>query len=202
MSWRTSTTLLDALLSSEAHRSWERIVEHFRQPIALLGRKMGLSPEDAEDAAQESLIACANSLRNGRYRRSEGRLNQWLFGIARRQIRNTRRETWRKKAGQFGARTSFWSNLPQQNPNLLGADDEPSWEQTVLQACEERVRAQEPPVVIAAFDSIVYGKKKPAEVARQLGVTVKWVYNAKHRVLKRIRTLADLRGASTRPSRT
>lgn len=44
---------------------------------------------------------------------------------------------------------------------------------------------------MAAFELSVRGDGKPAAVAEELGVSVKSVYNARHRILKRLRELRE-----------
>ena len=48
-------------------------------------------PAGSNTLAQETLTAFATADRDGGYRRERGRLRQWLFGIARKQVVNWHR---------------------------------------------------------------------------------------------------------------
>ena len=50
--------------------------------------RFNLKRADAQDAAQQTLIAFCNAYQQDKYQKEKGRLRVWLFGIARNQIRN------------------------------------------------------------------------------------------------------------------
>ncbi len=190
MHWRTTTTLLNGLSSSGSNPAWSRLNCQFHTPLVDLGRHMGLPLPEAEDAAQETLTAFSVAYRSGRYDRSKGRLSKWLFGIAVRQIRHARRKLARREAALLspGAapRGAF---LPVDSAGSPADALEETWELALLKACQDRVRREVQPRVFQAFAMVVHEGQSPAGAADQLGVPVKWVYNAKHRVLRRIRAL-------------
>ena len=82
MDWITTSTILEGLKEFEGGDAWERLVERFRRPIVSFIRDLGLAESDAEDVAQETLIAFAEAYREGKYDPAKGRLSHWLFGIA------------------------------------------------------------------------------------------------------------------------
>src|SRR5262245_20228354 len=88
--WITTSTILGGLRDFADRAAWERFVERFRAPIVRLARGQGLALADAEDVAQETLLAFADGFRAGRYDVETGRLSRWLFGIAYRQILRVR----------------------------------------------------------------------------------------------------------------
>lgn len=188
MEWRTTSTILAGLRAAD-EGAWGRFVDRFRAPVLGFHRRLGLGAQDAEDATQETLLAVAESLREGRYRREAGRLSHWLFGIAYRQALRERRRAARRPGNiaTAGDGTTFWSGLPDE----AGAAEiwDLEWERAVLQACLERVRSEFEARTVRAFEMAVRDERSPAEVAASLGEPVKMVYNAKHRVLKRIREL-------------
>lgn len=200
MEWLTTSTILERLRDYENRNAWDQFAERFRQPIVRFARQMGLSSTDAEDAAQETLIAFAEAYRRGQYHRDRGRLSQWLFGIAYRQSLNARRKHARNAArivrdssgaarlGEVAdeqAATSHWETV---------------WEESLLDDCLRQVRREVEPVTYRAFELSVRDGQPAADVATALEVPVKTVYNAKHRVLKRIRELrAILEDTETQP---
>lgn len=63
-------------------------------PLVAFLRGLGLSSEDAEDLAQESLLA---AFRNRHSFRGEAKLSTWVFGIAKRQWLQWRRRERRRE---------------------------------------------------------------------------------------------------------
>ena len=63
------------------------------------------------------------------------------------------------------------------------------WERFLWTHCVERARYEFQPQTFQAFEWAVRGDRSADDTARDLAVSVKVVYNAKHRVLKRIREL-------------
>lgn len=186
--WTTTTTILEHLCSSDTGSTWDRFVRRFRPPVIRFARRMGLSRPDAEDVAQETLLAFAIGYRNGSYDRSRGRLSKWLFGIAQRQVLDTRRKLARRKMQiESSNGRAFWLSLHDRSTPTDAWDRE--WELACLQTCLDRVRSEVRPATFRLFELVVYGRYSPADTASALGISVKAVYNAKHRVLKRIREL-------------
>jgi DNA-directed RNA polymerase specialized sigma24 family protein len=60
-----------------------------------------------------------------------------------------------------------------------------------MRECLERASREFEPQTFRALELAVQGTGSATEVAQELGVPVKTVYNAKHRVLKRIRELRE-----------
>lgn len=186
--WLTTSTILQGLRDYNNQSAWQRLTERFQSPIVAFVRRMGLSPADADDVAQETLIAFAQALRNGQYDRNAGRLSRYLFGIAYRQALGARRAIARRSpaAGSSGLCGPL-SQLEDEQAAATSWDQE--WEQALLTQCIEQVRREVEPVTLRAFELVVREERSPAEAAELLGVPIKLVYNAKHRVLKRIREL-------------
>lgn len=189
MDWLTTSTVLRELRDFSNRAAWEQFAERFRRPIVSFARTLGLSTIDAEDVAQETLLAFAEAFRRGQYDRAKGRLSRWLFGIAYRQALNERRSGARAAARGAGGSDpdAILRNVPDEDAATVSWDHE--WEQALLQQCLDQVRDEVEPVTFRAFELVVRGERSPAEAAAELGVPIKLIYNAKHRVLKRIREL-------------
>ena len=187
--WLTTSTILHGLRDYDNRAAWERLAERFRRPIIAFVRRMGLSEADSDDVAQETLIAFAQACRNGQYDAGAGRLSRYLFGIAYRQALAARRRIAREPAGMGDSSgdSAFWASVPDERTASVTWDAE--WERALLQQCIERVRAEVEPLTLRAFELVVWHERSAAEAAAELGVPIKLVYNAKHRVLRRIREL-------------
>ncbi|MBX3373702.1 MAG: RNA polymerase sigma factor [Phycisphaeraceae bacterium] len=178
--------MLAGLVASD-NDAWRDFTGRFRQPIVRFARSLGLSGAAAEDVAQETLIAFADQVRRGRYDRARGRLSRWLFGIAYRQALNERRAGARRAARTAPADSHLVDSLPDEQSATRTWDR--LWERSVLEQCLQQVRGEVDPDTFRAFELVIRDEKSPADAASILGRPVKLVYNAKHRVLKRIREL-------------
>lgn len=185
MEWVTTTTILDGLRDFSNETAWGRLAARFRGPVVRFARQMGLRADLAEDVAQETLLAFAQAYRRGAYVREQGRLSRWMFGIAFRQALAARRAAARQEVGA--------------DPAPLAAIEETAasqtwdreWEQALLEQCLQQARSEFELPTWRAFEATVRDGVPVDEAAAQLGVTLKSVYNARHRVLKRIRELRD-----------
>lgn len=192
MTWITTATVLANLRDYENRDAWSSFADRFRQPVVSFARSMGLAPIDAEDVAQETLLAFAEAYREGRYDPSKGRLSRFLFGIAYRQSLKFRRVAGHP--GPAGVNiahggTGFWSEIPDEVTASGVWDTE--WEQQLLDRCMTQAKVEFEPETFRAFEMTVRDERAPADVAAVLNISVKSVYNAKHRVLKRIRELRE-----------
>ncbi|MCS7034957.1 MAG: sigma-70 family RNA polymerase sigma factor [Phycisphaerae bacterium] len=192
MTWLTTATVLQKLRDFDNREAWESFADRFRQPVVSFARSMGLPPVDAEDVAQETLLAFAEAYRKGNYDPSKGRLSRFLFGIAYRQSLRARRQ--REQQGGLTVRlpsggSGVWAEIPDEETASGIWDTE--WERCALERCLQQARSEFEPETFRAFELTVREEMTPAETARRLGIPVKSVYNAKHRVLKRIRELRE-----------
>lgn len=184
MEWITTTTVLHDLKDFANQDAWGRFVGRFSRPIAAFGRSMGLGGTDAEELAQQTLAEFARAYGDGRYDRERGRLSSWLFAIAYRQGLKLLREAARRPA--TGEDTQI-GRAPAEDEAAHAWEAE--WEGEVLGQCIEQARREVEPVTFAAFELVVQRGLEPSQAATHLGVPVKSIYNAKHRVLRRIREL-------------
>jgi len=188
MDWITTSTILQDLTDFNNRTAWDRFARRFCGPITRFARQLGLSQADAEEAAQETLLAFAEAFRKGQYDRNRGRLSRWLFGIAFRQVQAKKRSVIRRSAqSTHAAGAPIWQDVADETSAVASWDRE--WEQSLLSMCLERVRQQVEPATMHAFDLVMRDGQSPAKAADILGVPVRSVYNAKYTVLTRLRAL-------------
>jgi len=188
MTWLTTATVLQKLHDFGNREAWDSFAERFRRPVVSFARGMGLKQADAEDVAQETLLAFAEAFRRGQYDPNKGRLSRFLFGIAYRQSLRARRSGVGTGVRDVNVgESAFWSEVPDEQAATGIWDTE--WERSVLDTCLHQVKQEFEPQTYRAFDAVVREERSPEEAAATLGISVKSVYNAKHRILKRIREL-------------
>lgn len=192
MEWVTTTTILDRLHDAQDDTAWNRFLERFRTPIISFCRKLGLSSSDAEDVAQETLLAFLESYRKKAYKRGRGRLSHYLFGIAHNKILLARRKiaAQERQVGHSDEGTGFWSAVP--DPSAAEDAWEREWREAVLSQCLDQIRREVSFQTFEAFRLVVFEQMEPAAVAERLEMTRNAVFIAKHRVGNRLRDLCAL----------
>lgn len=188
MEWNTTSTVLAKLHAGDEQSAWELFVGHFRDTLVRFAERMGLARADAQDAAQETLVAFVEGYRGGRYDRTRGRLKSWLFGIARRQVLALRQRHLADRRMRPAADSPPIEAV--QATTDSGEDLwEEEWRRTVYGRSLERVREEVTPETFEVFRSIVFEQESTAEICRRFGIARTKVYNVKHRVSRRLAEL-------------
>jgi RNA polymerase sigma-70 factor (ECF subfamily) len=151
-------------------------------------RRAKLQPEDAADVVQEVLAAVAKSVGAYQPLESGGGFRAWLWGITRHRLL----DFFRRLRDTPQAEGGTWA---QQQMALLPGDPESSSSDASAPAKDplwhkalELVRAEFEPNTWQAFWHVAVDGRRPADVAQDLGMTVHAVYQAKARVLRKLRT--------------
>ncbi len=182
---RTTTALLEGLQDPADEETWRAFDERFRPILIAFGRRLDLAPEDAADAAQETLARFVKSYRSGKYDRNRGRLRSWIIGIARHCISDIKHR--RAKAPQRGM--SAIQDVPDESKLTIMWDEECRHEILRQGMRELRRDTKTEAGTIQAFELLAFEGLRAADVAARLSVTLNDVYLAKHRCLKRLREI-------------
>ena len=188
---QTTTALLEGLLDPADEETWRAFDARYRPILIAFGRRLGLPPEDAADAAQETLTRFVKSYRGGKYDRGRGRLHSWITGIARNCIADVRQR--RAVHGrQLGM--SAIAELPDPATMTRIWDEEREQELLRRGLVELRQQTKTEAPTIRAFEMLALDGRPPTEVAAELDLTLNDVYLAKHRCLKRLRAILSRLG--------
>jgi len=183
----TSTTLLEGLRDPGNRTVWLDFVERYRPLVVGYGRRAGLSNDDAEDLAQQSLLAFSQAYRDEKYERARGRLRDWLFGIVANQLKNQRRA--RARRAERLPETRSGEPVEVAGESELEHLWEDEWQSAVARECLAQVRREVSATTYRAFELYALGDRPAEEVARELDLSPDAVYGAKRRILRRIRAL-------------
>ncbi len=197
--WRTTTHILSVLAGGpnipreEADSAWRVLNRRFFRPIAAFSRRIGLRAADAEDVAQETLLTFLEKHRAGAFDRSKGRLTNWLFGVAQNKARKVRdRHRTVDISAQSGGGTGFFEGQ-YDSVDAIERIWEEEWTRHMLEVALRRVRPEFSAETFRMFEMASLKSRKPSDVAIELGTEAQAVYDAKHRVLKKLREVrADL----------
>ena len=185
----TNTSLLDGLRDPTNRTVWQGFVERYRPLIERFALRRGFDEADAQDVAQQTLIAFCIAYQEGKYDRDKGRLRFWLFGIARNQIRTLRKRPRREvQTTDETSQTGLINRIPDDDSDMEKHWDE-EWRAAVLRQCLDEVRREFDAKSIEAFELFAWKGLPAQQVGECLGLTPNAVFIVKHRIMKRIKEL-------------
>ena len=82
----TDHDLLNRVRRSTDEAAWSQFVEFYRKPIIDHCRGYGLTPDQAEEVAQDCFIRCFRYLPTFKYSEAVGRFRSWLNLMVNQQI--------------------------------------------------------------------------------------------------------------------
>jgi RNA polymerase sigma-70 factor (ECF subfamily) len=184
----TSLSLLERLRQAgSGHPDWQRLDTLYRPLIhSWLTRVPGLGAE-ADDLTQEVLLVLVGELPRFE-RRRDGSFRAWLRQITVNRIRGWLHGRRRRPqpAAAAGETDTFLARLADPNSDLSRQWDE-DHDRHVFGKLLAVVRPDFQPLTWEAFTRFALDGRPAAEVAAELGTTEEMVFQAKFRVLKRLR---------------
>jgi len=190
MDTQTSTSLLEAIRDMNDDQAWNRFADRYRPMLIAFALRMRLDLNDAQDLAQEVLLAFVQSYAMGKYDRNKGRLRNWLFGICHRKMT----DYFRKRARDASlvrqhADNGLWESLVSSEKAESVWEEE--WRQSVFRACVDEISRRLSPRTFAAFDLYFLRDWPVEEVAKHLNMTPASVYKAKHAAMNKVRAIQN-----------
>jgi RNA polymerase sigma-70 factor, ECF subfamily len=184
MEWKTTTQLLENLKNSNDTADWSCFRDYFYPVIVRFAKRLGLTPDDAEDAAQETIIAFLKAYRTDKYHRQQGKLSHWVMGVARNVIRSHYRK-------QSKSRPDSMTAIPEEieDEDSVRHTWQTEWRKVLLQRCLIQARKEFDAKTFLAFELYALQGKPAAQVCEELNLSANAVYIAKNRVLTKIRLL-------------
>ena len=187
----TSLSLLNRLRHSAESKAWARLQQIYRPLIYKWLLQYDLQASDADDLAQEVLLAVSKDIDSFDHSGRAGAFRAWLKGI----LVNRLREFWRKRKRQ--PKATGGSDIDQRLTEL----DDPASQATliwnrehdhhVLKQLMEIVAPQFEVKTWEAFLKTTIEGQKANVVAAELRLSLNAVFVAKSRVMSRLRQEAD-----------
>ncbi len=183
----TSTLLLDGLRDPNNHVLWSQFDARYRPVLEGVGVKMGLTRDEATDAAQQTMAEFASAYRANKYQRGRGRLRSFLLGIARFRI-----------ADALRARAKHKTQRGESGLLDMGVRDKAmaeAWEHARLKVIVEEGLKQLRETTrlsednLHAFELLVVKGMAPEHVAASCNITTAQVYVIKNRVSAKLREI-------------
>ncbi len=176
--------------------AWNRIVNLYTPLIDYWIRQRGISGHDLENIRQEVFVRLAKSLT--RFSKSEGgSFRGWLRTITGNLINNRSRD--REPPGMGGTVAQqmiqeIESNLPELH-SLFDtlSKDHPVETKIIFGRIMDWIATHHSPQQATVFRKLVLEGQSPAEIAREMNISVNIVYQTKSRILARVRdAFADI----------
>ena len=181
---RTHASMFDRLKTGEPARretEWAHFRTRYAPVVAGFARNLGVRPQDVDDVIQDVFLGFFSVSNKFAYDPAKGRFRGYLKTVTLNAIRG--RSGRRARVNEVAL-----SDLPDDAPQLDEQWDR-AWEEHVMRRAVEATRAEyaEHPQTFEAFERYALKRQRAADVAREMGIGVDSVYQAKHRVLETLR---------------
>ncbi|MEZ5327883.1 MAG: sigma-70 family RNA polymerase sigma factor [Verrucomicrobiales bacterium] len=176
----TRLSLIGRLHDWEDQSSWRRFFDIYGELLHAWCLAAGLSPTEAEEAVQDTVVSVAKAMRDGQFeRRGEGSFKAWLYGIARHRIGDKfRRRRPREIASGEVAEHATEATVEGELERLWDAEWAGHRLRRAAAATAEKVSAAQ----FQMFDLYVLREWSVDAVKSALGVSRAQIYMAKLRV--------------------
>ena len=182
----THASLLARIAGGSDTQAWREFDERYRELLWRFARSRGLQAADADDVAQEVLHALTKRLPTFEYDPAKGRFRDYLKTSAAHAV-------WKKLAELSGAAKVTGGDDP--TPDVAVIDDavdkswEAEWRQYHMRLAMARIRAEFNAQDVAAFEMYAAADQAANDVASSLNLSVDQVYQAKSRILRRLKAI-------------
>lgn len=183
----TSLSMLDGM-RKQAPEQWERFARVYSPLVREWCRRAAIDPVDTSDVQQEVFRAVAVKIADFRRDKAGDSFHGWLWGITRFKIIDHFRKLAKqpKSTGGSSARQRL-NQLPDTLPETWDDASQRSDAITIYNQILGLIKTDFQPHTWQAFWKTAVEQSPAGEVAAELGMTVGAVYNARHKVLRRVR---------------
>lgn len=183
----TSLSMLERVRASDGE-AWRRLVHLYSPLIYSWCRNSELGNEDAADVLQEVWSAVAAHVNRFHRTTDAGTFRGWLWTITRNKLRDYYRANAGKAAGVGGSSAQQQlATIPEDEPPTPAGDND-----NLMHRALEMIRGDFEPQTWRAFWRTAVDGWIAADAGAELKLSVDAVYQAKSRVLRRLRE--ELRG--------
>jgi RNA polymerase sigma-70 factor (ECF subfamily) len=186
----TRASLLVRLRDPRDSAAWAEFVDLYAPLIYQYARKQGLQDADAMDLSQEVISAVAGAVGRLEYDPDKGTFRSWLLTVLWRKLANWRRA---ERLRPHGSGDTGVQQLLNGQPDAVGneAEWEAQWQRRLFDWACGQVRREVTDNTWQAFWRTAIDDRPGKEVADALGITVAAVYQARSRVLARLKEIVQ-----------
>jgi RNA polymerase sigma-70 factor (ECF subfamily) len=179
----TRRSLLSRLKDWDDQESWRDFFQTYWKLIYSAALKAGLTPAEAEEVVQETVITMTRRIKDLKYDPALGSFKGWLLHTTRWRIADQFRK--RLPTGhheQPADRTATIERIPDPGGLDMDAIWDEEWQRNLLDAALDRVRRSVSPKQYQLFDLYVIKGWAVRKITDTVGASATQVYLAKHRV--------------------
>src|SRR5438876_619581 len=157
----TRRSLLSRLKRWDDQESWRDFFDTYWKFLYCIAIKAGLSDDDARDVVQETVVAVAKGLREGRFKAAEGSsFKAWLKLIVQRRVASHLRRprlhfAEPARGGDDTSQTSIVEKIPAPEASVVGEVWDEEWAKNLADAAIERVKRRVGAKTFQMFDLYV-----------------------------------------------
>jgi RNA polymerase sigma-70 factor (ECF subfamily) len=190
----TSSGLIDRVREHDP-LAWQRLVDLNGPLIYRWCRLTGLQSTDAADITQEVFAAVAANIAKFRREKPNDSFRGWLWTITR----NKMRDLYRRRDGKAQAKGGTealrrLAEVPEDPPESTDGDTHARADNSLEHRAMNLVRSTVEQRTWQAFWMLAIEGRSAVDVAEELGMNRRTAYEAKYRVLRRLRQ--ELQGLS------
>ncbi|MCO6047404.1 sigma-70 family RNA polymerase sigma factor [Aeoliella sp. ICT_H6.2] len=185
MNPETRASLLLRVRDPADQAAWEEFVEIYRPVILTLARRKGLQAADAEDIAQQVLVAVARAIEQREHDSQRARFRTWLHRVAQNAILNALSRGKPDRA----TGNSTEHELINEHAAVEGPDSDLlrlEHRREVFRWAARQIRGEFQPATWDAFWLTAVEDRPVDEVANRLAKSPGAIYAARSRIVRRI----------------
>jgi RNA polymerase sigma-70 factor (ECF subfamily) len=167
--------------------AWARLADLYGPVVYRWCRQSGVTRDDAPDVVQEVFTALALHVGSFRREKPGDSFAAWMRKITQNKICDHFRSRHGHPAAEGGSEAQHRLQQLAAPPELHAANDSRDVQDMVLPNGLNLVRAEFEPRTWEAFHRVAIERQPPIRVAREMGLSIQAVYQAKSRVLRRLR---------------
>jgi RNA polymerase sigma-70 factor (ECF subfamily) len=189
LSPETRVSLLVRIRDPADQAAWHEFVEIYWPVIHRLALRKGMQSADADDVAQQVLMAIAQAVERREHDPKRAKFRTWLHRVAHNAILNA---LSRAKPDRGSGDSGLWAVLERQ-PSQEGPDSDLlrlEHEREVFRWAARQIRPEFQPATWEAFWLTAIEGRDCEVVARRLGKNVGSIYAARSRVMRRLQEKA------------
>ena len=179
----TSSSLL-VMIAENDQVAWRRLVRLYTPLAYSWCQRWGVPRADADDVVQEVFVTIHRAITSFEHTKSRGTFRGWMRSLTRSRVMDFHRK--QRRTPKVVGGTTFLGVL-EELPDEVDEGGDPAELMGLYQRALELIRDDFAPASIVAFERTAMKKEPAAEVASDLGLSRPAVYQAKHRVLGRLR---------------
>jgi RNA polymerase sigma factor (sigma-70 family) len=183
----TSLSLLQRLRREPDPASWQRLVDLYTPLLRDWLRRAALQPQDADDLIQEVFAVLVNEIPQFDYNPERGSFRGWLRTILANRLRGFYRARQNRPVVAGGSGFAHVAAQLEDPHSELSQLWNREHDQHVCRRLLELIKPDFEATTWDAFQRVTVDGVKPAQAAKDLGISVNAVFIAKSRVMRRLR---------------